>query len=142
VFREARNDDADDSSEDSRAEALDRVLLLFTDAEQVLDVASDDAPEIAYERAETQDQLARIHLEADLPESALPYSEKSAAGFRALLPERAYDYDIAEQMTAWLLNRFHGRDAAVARLEEAVAVCVAAGVEAPRCTDYLATLQE
>lgn len=129
----------------ARSEALDRALLLFADADQVLEQAvtdgRDETGEIAFERAETNDQLARLHLEAELPERALPYSEKAAAGFRALLPARAFDYDIAEQMSAWLLNRFNQHDAAVARLERALAAGAAFSVELPHCDSYLKQLR-
>jgi tetratricopeptide (TPR) repeat protein len=135
----------DDSS--AREEALDTALLYFADAEQLLEAAFEALeypgrePEIAFEIAETQDQLARLHLNSDLAEKALPYAEKAASGFRTLLPARVLDYDFSEQMVAWLLDRFLTRDAAIARLEQAIVTCEAAGVEAVRCAAYLEQLR-
>jgi hypothetical protein len=103
---------------------------------------ADLALEIAFEIAETQDQLARLHLNADLAEKALPYAERAAAGFRQLLPARALDYDFSEQMIAWLLDRFLTREAALGRLDKAIVVCEAAGVDAPRCVAYRKQLRE
>jgi tetratricopeptide (TPR) repeat protein len=141
--------ESDDIGHDSeREDVLDSVLLLFAEAAQVLD-AADGAPEyerdaqvIAYEIAETDDQLARLHLNADLADKAMPYAERAAAGFRALLPHSGMDYDFSEQMVAWLLDRFDSRDAALERLREAIATCERAGVEAVRCTAFLAQLSD
>ena len=141
--------ESDDIAHDSeREDVLDAVLLLFAEAAQVLD-AADGSPEyerdaqvIAYEIAETDDQLARLHLNADLADKAMPYAERAAAGFRALLPHSGMDYDFSEQMVAWLLDRFDSRDAALERLREAIAACERAGVEAVRCTAFLAQLSD
>ncbi|ACU69221.1 conserved hypothetical protein [Catenulispora acidiphila DSM 44928] len=129
-----------------REDVLDQVLLLFAEAAQVLETAEAsgayerDAQVIAYELAETDDQLARLHLNADLSDKAMPYAERAAAGFRALLPHSAMDYDFSEQMVAWLLDRYGSRDAAVERLREAIAACTEAGVEAVRCVAFLEQL--
>jgi hypothetical protein len=72
----------------------------------------------------------------------MPYAERAAAGFRALLPHSAMDYDFSEQMVAWLLDRYGSRDAAVERLREAIAACTEAGVEAVRCVAFLEQLAD
>lgn len=141
--------ESDDIAHDSeREDVLDSVLLLFAEAAQVLDAAEGtpeyerDAQVIAYEIAETDDQLARLHLNAELADKAMPYAERAAAGFKALLPHSGMDYDFSEQMVAWLLDRFGSRDAALERLRAAIAACRAAGVEAVRCTAFLAQLSD
>ncbi len=139
--------ESEETAHDSeREDVLDQVLLLFAEAAQVLETAEGsgdyerDAQVIAYELAETDDQLARLHLNADLTDKAMPYAERAAAGFRALLPHSAMDYDFSEQMVAWLLDRYGSRDAAVERLREAIAACMEAGVEAVRCMAFLEQL--
>ena len=141
--------ESEETAHDSeREDVLDQVLLLFAEAAQVLEAAGAcgdyerDAQVIAYEVAETDDQLARLHLNADLTDKAMPYAERAAAGFRALLPQSAMDYDFSEQMVAWLLDRFGSRDAAVERLREAIAACTEAGVEAVRCAAFLEQLSD
>ncbi|MFL6116508.1 MAG: hypothetical protein ACJ786_34900 [Catenulispora sp.] len=141
--------EADDIAHDGgREDVLDTVLLFFAEAAQALDAAERsgeyerDAQVIAYEIAETDDQLARLHLNAELAEKAMPYAERAAAGFKALLPHSGMDYDFSEQMVAWLLDRFGSRDAALERLRGAIAVCEEAGVEAVRCTAFLAQLAD
>jgi hypothetical protein len=141
--------ESDDIAHDSeREDVLDSVLLLFAEAAQALDAAGEseeyerDAQVIAYEVAETDDQLARLHLNAELADKAMPYAERAAAGFKALLPHSGMDYDFSEQMVAWLLDRFGSRDAALERLRDAIAECERAGVEAVRCTAFLAQLSD
>ena len=141
--------ESEDTAHDSeREDVLDQVLLLFAEAAQVLETAGRsgaherDAQVIAYEMAETDDQLARLHLNADLSDKAMPYAERAASGFRALLPHSAMDYDFSEQMVAWLLDRYGSRDAAVERLREAIAACTEAGVEAVRCVAFLEQLSD
>ena len=141
--------ESEETAHDSeREDVLDQVLLLFAEAAQVLEAIEGspdyerDAQVIAYELAETDDQLARLHLNADLSDKAMPYAERAAAGFRALLPHSAMDYDFSEQMVAWLLDRYGSRDAAVERLREAIAACTEAGVEAVRCEAFLEQLSE
>ncbi|OLE25891.1 MAG: hypothetical protein AUG49_09465 [Catenulispora sp. 13_1_20CM_3_70_7] len=141
--------ESDDIAHDSEQEdVLDAVLLFFAEAAQVLDAAERsgeyerDAQVIAYEIAETDDQMARLHLNAELADRAMPYAERAAAGFKALLPHSGMDYDFSEQMVAWLLDRFGSRDAALERLRGAIAVCAEAGVEAVRCTAFLAQLSD
>ena len=141
--------ESEETAHDSeREDVLDQVLLLFAEAAQVLEAAEAsgeyerDAQVIAYELAETDDQLARLHLNADLSDKAMPYAERAAAGFRALLPHSAMDYDFSEQMVAWLLDRYGSRDAAVERLREAIAACTEAGVEAVRCVAFLEQLAD
>ncbi|MFD0639026.1 hypothetical protein ACFQ9X_53025 [Catenulispora yoronensis] len=141
--------ESDDIAHDSeREDVLDSVLLLFAEAAQVLDAAGEseeyerDAQVIAYEIAETDDQLARLHLNAELADKAMPYAERAAAGFKALLPHSGMDYDFSEQMVAWLLDRFGSRDAALERLREAIAACERAGVEAVRCAAFLEQLSD
>lgn len=141
--------ESEETAHDSeREDVLDQVLLLFAEAAQVLETAERsggherDAQVIAYEIAETDDQLARLHLNADLADKAMPYAERAATGFRALLPHSAMDYDFSEQMVAWLLDRYGSRDAAVERLREAIAACTEAGVEAVRCVAFLEQLGE
>jgi tetratricopeptide (TPR) repeat protein len=141
--------ESEETAHDSeREDVLDQVLLLFAEAAQVLETAEAsgdyerDAQVIAYELAETDDQLARLHLNADLSDKAMPYAERAAAGFRVLLPHSAMDYDFSEQMVAWLLDRYGTRDAAVERLREAIAACTEAGVEAVRCVAFLEQLSD
>ncbi|WP_194907553.1 tetratricopeptide repeat protein [Catenulispora rubra] len=141
--------ESEETAHDSeREDVLDQVLLLFAEAAQVLEAAERsgsyerDAQVIAYELAETDDQLARLHLNADLTDKAMPYAERAASGFRALLPHSAMDYDFSEQMVAWLLDRYGSRDAAVERLREAIAACTEAGVEAVRCVAFLEQLSD
>ena len=141
--------ESEETAHDSeREDVLDQVLLLFAEAAQVLEAAEAsgeyerDAQVIAYELAETDDQLARLHLNADLADKAMPYAERAAVGFRALLPHSAMDYDFSEQMVAWLLDRYGSRDAALERLREAIAACTEAGVEAVRCTAFLDQLSD
>ncbi|WP_370380819.1 tetratricopeptide repeat protein [Catenulispora sp. GAS73] len=141
--------ESEETAHDSeREDVLDQVLLLFAEAAQVLESAERsgaherDAQVIAYEMAETDDQLARLHLNADLSDKAMPYAERAASGFRALLPHSAMDYDFSEQMVAWLLDRYGSRDAAVERLREAIAACTEAGVEAVRCVAFLEQLSD
>ncbi|MEY9926894.1 tetratricopeptide (TPR) repeat protein [Catenulispora sp. GP43] len=141
--------ESEETGHDSeREDVLDQVLLLFAEAAQVLEAAEGsgdyerDAQVIAYELAETDDQLARLHLNADLSDKAMPYAERAASGFRALLPHSAMDYDFSEQMVAWLLDRYGSRDAAVERLREAIAACTEAGVEAVRCVAFLEQLAD
>jgi tetratricopeptide (TPR) repeat protein len=141
--------ESEETAHDSeREDVLDQVLLLFAEAAQVLETAEGsgaferDAQVIAYELAETDDQLARLHLNADLSDKAMPYAERAATGFRALLPHSAMDYDFSEQMVAWLLDRYGSRDAAVERLREAIAACTEAGVEAVRCVAFLEQLSD
>ncbi|MEY9889717.1 tetratricopeptide (TPR) repeat protein [Catenulispora sp. MAP5-51] len=141
--------ESEETAHDSeREDVLDQVLLLFAEAAQVLETAEGsgdherDAQVIAYELAETDDQLARLHLNADLSDKAMPYAERAASGFRALLPHSAMDYDFSEQMVAWLLDRYGSRDAAVERLREAIAACTEAGVEAVRCVAFLEQLAD
>ncbi|WP_370346338.1 hypothetical protein [Catenulispora sp. EB89] len=141
--------ESEETAHDSeREDVLDQVLLLFAEAAQVLEAAESsgaherDAQVIAYELAETDDQLARLHLNADLSDKAMPYAERAASGFRALLPHSAMDYDFSEQMVAWLLDRYGSRDAAVERLREAIAACTEAGVEAVRCVAFLEQLSD
>jgi tetratricopeptide (TPR) repeat protein len=141
--------ESEDTAHDSETEdVLDQVLLLFAEAAQVLEAAAGsgdyerDAQVIAYELAETDDQLARLHLNADLADKAMPYAERAASGFRVLLPHSAMDYDFSEQMVAWLLDRYGARDAAVERLQEAIAACTEAGVQAVRCLAFLEQLSD
>ncbi|GAA1950885.1 tetratricopeptide repeat protein [Catenulispora subtropica] len=141
--------ESDDIAHDSeREDVLDSVLLLFAEAAQVLDAAAGsgeyerDAQVIAYEIAETDDQLARLHLNAELADKAMPYAERAAAGFKALLPHSGMDYDFSEQMVAWLLDRYGSRDAALERLRGAIEACERAGVEAVRCTAFLEQLSD
>lgn len=141
--------ESEETAHDSEHEdVLDQVLLLFAEAAQVLESAERsgeyerDAQVIAYEMAETDDQLARMHLNADLADKAMPYAERAAAGFRSLLPHSAMDYDFSEQMVAWLLDRYGSRDAAVERLRDAIAACTEAGVEAVRCLAFLEQLSD
>lgn len=141
--------ESEETAHDSeREDVLDQVLLLFAEAAQILETAeasgdyTHDAQVIAYELAETDDQLARLHLNADLSDKAMPYAERAAAGFRVLLPHSAMDYDFSEQMVAWLLDRYDSRDAAVERLREAIAACTEAGVEAVRCVAFLEQLSD
>lgn len=139
------------SPEDVREAALDEALLLFAEAARALEHGAasgayggspEAAATLAFEAAETDDQLARLHLNAELPEKALAYAERAARGFKALLPERDVDFDYAEQMAAWLTDRFLGRDTAIARLRQALAVARAAGVELPRCAGLLAQFED
>jgi hypothetical protein len=141
--------ESEETAHDSeREDVLDQVLLLFAEAAQVLEAAEQsgayerDAQVIAYELAETDDQLARLHLNADLADKAMPYAERAATGFRALLPHSAMDYDFSEQMVAWLLDRYGSRDAALERLREAIAACTEAGVKAVRCEAFLEQLSD
>ena len=139
------------AGEAAREAALDHALLLFAEAARALENGAgsgayggslEAAATLAFEAAETDDQLARLHLNAELPEKALAYAERAAHGFKALLPERDVDFDYAEQMAAWLTDRYLGRDIAIVRLRQALAVARAAGVELPRCAALLAQFDD